>query len=59
MKRVLSWVGQLMFLAVATFFFIVLYAHGPSDFLRHARQEFGELASWITGGDGAKFPTVQ
>ncbi len=56
MKRVASWICQLAFLGAATLAFIVLYEHGPSDFLRHARAEFVDLANWGKGGRAENFP---
>ena len=56
MRRILSWLLQLVLLVAATFVFIVLYAHGPSDFIRNARWEFGQMASWVKGGTRADFP---
>ena len=60
MSRILSWLGQLVFLVVVTFLFIVLYAHGTSDFARNAQTELNQLISWVKGdgggGDVANFP---
>ena len=50
MRRLGSWLGQLALLAALTFVFMVLYAHGPRDFWKHAGRELGQLAG--RGGDG-------
>ncbi len=47
MNRVLSWAGQLLSLLVLTFLFVVLFAHGTSDFGRHAQEEFSALVGWL------------
>jgi hypothetical protein len=56
MNSILSWLGQLALLVVATFAFIVLYAHGFSDFPHNAQVEFHSLADWVKGGTGTNFP---
>ena len=56
MKRILSWIFQLVFFLIATFLFVVLYDHGPAGFIGGAKQEFGELVAWVGGSQSGKIP---
>ncbi len=56
MSPILSWLGQLALLVVATFVFIVLYAHGFSDFPHNPQVEFHSLVDWFSGGSATNFP---
>ena len=38
---------RLALFVVATFAFVVLFDHGPSDYAASAAQEFGELSTWL------------
>jgi hypothetical protein len=55
MKSIAGWICQLALLAAATFLLVVLYEHGPADFMHNAQQEFGRLMNWAQGGDDANF----
>jgi hypothetical protein len=51
MTGIWSWVYQLVLLLVATFVFMVLLGHGPSNFVQNAGDEMGQLMNLVHGGD--------
>ena len=44
-------------IAVMTFFFVVLFEHGPSDYLGNVRKDFAALVSALSSYTAASKPT--
>ncbi len=49
MSGIRSAIYQAVLLAVATFFFLVLFQHGTADFVKNARGQFAELRELARG----------
>jgi len=45
MSTIGSLIYQLLLLVVATFAFLVLFAHGPANYFENAKRDFNELIS--------------
>jgi hypothetical protein len=57
MTSLLAFIARTLVLAIFTFGFVVLFEHGPSDFVKGAPIEWKSFAGFVKLNTGVSLPT--